>query len=40
MNPSHKQASVVPIQGAWLHLAVIAENPEEEAGKGSILFGG
>ena len=23
-----------------MHLAVIAENPEEETGKGSILFGG
>ena len=40
MNLSHKQASVAPIQGVWLHLAVIAENPEEETGKGSILFGG
>lgn len=40
MKLSHKQASVVPIQGVWLHLAMIAENPEEEAGKGGMMFGG
>lgn len=39
MNPSHKQAPVAPIQGSWLHLAVIAAKAEVGAGWKHIVLG-
>lgn len=39
MNPNHKQAPVAPIQGLWLHLAVIAAKPEVGMGWKHIVLG-